>query len=159
MNFEIKFEAYEEGKERVAAWRAEDRRLGLDFLDRVRKELDVPNLDHRRVDDMCRYNWDLAVSCAINEEEARRIAERTGLFRASSRITVRVPRWGLNRYLKIDLDVHKNAKTGEIERVYPEWCIDKDAAVRDWIAAGCPLVWALDSAETADTCDESSEGI
>jgi len=159
VNFEIKFEANEDGKERVAAWRAEDVRLGLDFLDRVRKELDVPNLDHRRVDDMCRYNWNLAVSCAIDEDEARRIAERTGLFRESSRITVRVPRWGLNHYLKIDLDVHKNAKTGEIERVCPEWCIDKDAVVRDWIAAGCPLVWALDSAETAQSSSESSEVI
>ena len=159
MNFEIKFKANEDGKERVAAWRAEDVRLGLDFLDRVRKELDVPNLDHRRVDDMCRYNWNLAVSCAIDEDEARRIAERTGLFRESSRITVRVPRWGLNHYLKIDLDVHKNAKTGEIERVCPEWCIDKDAVVRDWIAAGCPLVWALDSAETAQSSSESSEVI
>lgn len=155
MNFEVKFEAFEEGKERVAAWKGEDRRLGLDFLDRVRRELGVPNLDARRVEDVCRYNWDLAVTCEVSEDTARRLAEKHGLFRESSRVTVRIPRHGLNRYLKIELRTDKDSTTGEIERVWPVWRVDSEAVLKDWEAAGCPLSWAPEGVESS-TVSESS---
>lgn len=116
--------------------------VGLDFLDRVRKELGVPNLPPDRVVGEIGYNQIIYIEVEITEAQAREI----GLFSRSCRVRVYVPAYFLNRYARIEYDVKKSPTTGEIIKVYPKYVPDLKRIVEAWIAAGKPRMWGYEDA-------------
>lgn len=150
MQFEIRFEGQETPTNYGIAWRTDSRHVGLEFLDRVRKALGVPNLDPKRVDDYVRDDWARAVSMIITEEEARELGEKYGYFKESSTVRVVVPAKSLTKYAKIAHRVEKNNSTGEIERVTPVWRVEPATVYCDWLAAGAPLEWSPSEEEEGE---------
>jgi len=129
---EIRFESEQNG----VAWKADDGHVGLEFVDRVRRELDEPELPLNKIDDFVRHDWARYVSVELTEERARGLVGRYGYF-----CVVAVPRRSLDRYVVIGYKVERNDYSGEIERVVPRWTVDTQRLFADWEAAGCPLVW------------------
>ena len=69
---EIRFESEQNG----VAWKADDGHVGLEFVDRVRRELDEPELPLNKIDDFVRHDWARYVSVELTEERARGLVGR-----------------------------------------------------------------------------------
>lgn len=130
-----------DGSRSKMAYKTKDKRVGLDFIDAVREELEITNLSIKVFNNTARgdYGWGRVVF--FDEARARRIAERYGHFRDSSYLVVKIPELWLNKYFKITYRVSKNSDTGAIEGIFPHWTLDEEMLLSDWEAAGCPTAW------------------
>ncbi len=134
MEFMVKFV----GKPRYAICR-ESRGVGLNFLDRVRRELGIPHLSPERVAGYTGERWK-DPRIVLTEEEAR----EAGCFEDTCEAKVKVPDEYLNRYTYISYKVKKNDETGEVQKVTPYWELNKESLIKDWIDEGAPLEWGFD---------------
>ena len=68
-------------------------------------------------------------------------AEKLEVFKLEYMVKVTVPDGGLNRYISLVPEIIRDEETGEVTRASMEYELDRDAVLRDWIDAGCPLEW------------------
>ena len=121
------------------------RRLGLNWLDRVRDEIrNVPHLDIERVDNILSNLGYYEVACFPSEKQAR---EAGSLFRETSEVKVRCPANWLDDYVEIGMYIIQDERTGEIRRVSPEYKINTGQVIKDWLEAGAPTRWGLSEEE------------
>lgn len=135
----MKFKVIFKGDYDLPAVQLLDCKFGLNWADRVRAELgpDVSLSNHAC--ELKIYSLGVEVS-----EEVAREAAKFGHFRGFGTVEVTVPGNWLNKYVSQSwYAVESDGKT----IAYAEWAIDKEAVVRDWIAAGCPKEWGFDENE------------
>ena len=116
------------------AVRIESRALGLNFLDRVREETEIPDLDPELVGDRV-HAVDTKYPSTVSEEVAR----RSGLFWESWNVRLRVRNFALNQFFELGMKVSKNGRTGEITHVSPVWEFDESSFLSWWEDEGFPL--------------------
>ena len=114
-------------------------KVGLEFVDRVRSELGVPDLELARIEDWVEGAY-MAPEILISEQTAR----NSGHFKNNNQVELEVPKGFLNRFYRVDLVVQKNSSTGEIESVTGGYLPDKEDIVAAWAHDGYPLRWGFD---------------
>jgi len=136
MKFEVTFANYADG-----LVRAERRGIGLKEVDEIRNEFGPEiTLDDIRGDVEPIYAP--AVTVELDESTARKLlAKGVKEFEHDNSVLVSVrPKDAFNRYLKL---VPRRMTRGNGFLYYMEWEIDTEAALKDWIKAGCPKEWNL----------------
>lgn len=118
------------------------RKVGLNFIDNVRKELDLPLLPLERIEITCDFLFSNP-EIEISEEVAR----DSGHFRETGSIEVYVPKKSLNQFCFVDSDIEKSEETGEILKVRPVTKLNEDKLLRAWKENGYPIEWDLQEKE------------
>ena len=114
------------------------RTLGLRDVDRIRHELGVPELSLERIDNNVWTYYKYEVAVPLTEEQAR---QANGGFLCSDTVRVQVPERSLTKYVIECIRSEKNKETGEIEKVWIEYNVDRNTLLNDWLAAGAPEEW------------------
>ena len=130
MEFEVKFVA--NGKD--YAIEKSGRGIGINWLDRARNELSVPELSPDLV-----YGWidhlNTDPNIILSESQAR----KSNRFGEKNTVTVEVKGSTLNTFVISSLNAVRNPKNGSVLRVVFKWKIDKKAIYDWWKSQGFPL--------------------
>lgn len=131
MEFKVKFVAFSSTRLAIDVG---GERQGLRSLDRIREELNLPDLDPKLVET---YSKKLRIdpTIALTEDEAR----ESNQFENTNFIKVIVDKSSLNDFAKSYLVVDKDSRTGEIKDINTQWAIDRDALFEWWKSKGFPL--------------------
>lgn len=124
--------------------------VGLDFVDRVRKETGVTELPiekiHQYYAGWCRSSVDIIVP-----EE---IARKSKLFQERSIISISAAKGSLDRFLVLEYYVERRQTNGEILNVEPTMELDQELLTDSWMQDGFPVEnW--NPSEVENSVDES----
>ena len=114
------------------------RSLGLYDVDRIRNTLEVPGLPLEKISPILFSYSRTVVDVFLTERQARQVGDG---FWCSNTVRVEVPEKSLNKYVVEVLQAEKNKETGEVEKAWVEYSVDKDRLIRDWLSAGAPKEW------------------
>ena len=121
-----------------------DDKVGLDFVDRVRMELQL-NIPIERISGyICSRSYDPEIT--ITEEQAR----DSGHFRNSASVQVTVPNEFINQFVTVELRTSKNGDTGEVTHVRGGLKLQEDKLFEAWREAGYPLEWGFKEDEVKE---------
>lgn len=115
-----------------------DATLGMDDLDRIRSELEIPNLDPERVS---KDVYRLYTSPGIKLPE--HIARHSGHFKEGCSATAKVRTNALNQFVSTQIEAKRDLSSGAVENVKLMYVLDEEAVIDAWQDAGFPLEWDL----------------
>ncbi|GAB3272661.1 hypothetical protein GCM10027347_44440 [Larkinella harenae] len=112
---------------------------GINFIDRVRSELEVPSLS---ADVVSGYISGTNCDADLSLEEST--ARDSGHYSEKSSTHVKVPRGFLNQFVKVELNTVRDPATGAINTVNGVQKLNKQAVIDAWAEAGYPLRWGFE---------------
>lgn len=113
------------------------RDTGLEGLDKIRRGLDIPGLDHELVAGKMHQ----LATCCVKIELSEGAAREAGRFGLRNSRQVYVPRRSLNTYAHQVTDAGRDPTTGAVLSAWIGHTLDEGAIVADWLAAGAPREW------------------
>ena len=129
MQFNVKFESTT-----GYAISIPDTKYGLDLIDKVRNELQLPNLSLEVFfSNISKIEKDLTI-VNLSEDMVRQSKH----FKNINEIVVYVPEHYLNKFVKIDYEVHRK-NNGEVVKLIPFYVIMKQKVLDLWENLGYPL--------------------
>jgi len=117
--------------------------IGLHGVDQIREELGLQDFLLSRIDGITSPFLQRDPSIIITEETAR----ASGLFKTTNKIQIAVPPNALNQYVYTKTEAHRGLQTGEVQKAYLKYHIDKNRLIREWENAGFPLKWLFEEKE------------
>lgn len=121
--------------------------VGMDDLDRVRKNNPNLEIEHRHMGKECSINGNMYVEVELTEEQARNI----GVFKDTFEIHVAVPKNFFKGFLKKVEKISMTTKTekrwyGRVEKqvvgkVKVQYIPDEESIIEHWVNSGCPIWW------------------
>lgn len=136
MNFRVRFTATP-----YCAFQKDLGKVGLDLVDTVREELELPELPLEVFsENVQRYFYNPELE--LTEEQAR----KSGHFKDKNYIEVHVPEGFLNRYIYIDYKVSREPD-GKITNVKFFFNYNSEQIIEDWLEDGSPLKWNEETGE------------
>ena len=116
------------------------REIGLEDVDRIRKECGVPKLELDKISGMvhAKKNNETII---LSERDARRCGE---IFADRCNVEISAPSGWLNLSVVEKVWVDRNEETGEIIEAGLKYTLDTRRVIESWIDYGCPLKWGLE---------------